>query len=70
MHCVIADLVLLWAAGGVAVGGVGGGKTETVCEVARAAGQFMATLTCSPNTSAQVRWREGLKITEKEKDGK
>ncbi|KAK8381897.1 hypothetical protein O3P69_015122 [Scylla paramamosain] len=38
---------------GVAVGGVGGGKTETVWEVARAAGQFMATLTCSPNTSAQ-----------------
>ncbi|XP_045138472.1 uncharacterized protein LOC123520325 [Portunus trituberculatus] len=42
---------------GVAVGGVGAGKTETVWEVARAAGQFMATLTCSPNTSVQVSQR-------------
>ncbi|XP_042865646.1 uncharacterized protein LOC122249110 [Penaeus japonicus] len=38
---------------GVAVGSVGGGKTETVKGVARAAGQHLAMLTCSDRTPAQ-----------------
>ncbi|XP_047493549.1 dynein heavy chain, cytoplasmic-like [Penaeus chinensis] len=38
---------------GAAVGGVGGGKTETVKGVARAAGQHLAMLTCSDRTPAQ-----------------
>lgn len=41
-------------AGGVAVGGVGAGKTETVKGLARAAGQYLATLTCTADTPAQV----------------
>nr|XP_045596391.1 uncharacterized protein LOC123757045 [Procambarus clarkii] len=38
---------------GAAVGGVGGGKTETLTSLARAAGHHLATLTCTSYTPAQ-----------------